>query len=200
MTAARVYENDLGNVDDADRALPQGARDRPAQSRAPPSRSSASSGRPSGTPSSRIILQRKSEILEEPGDEEGRALPGRRHRGGRPQPAGGGHRRLQQGPRDRRRRRARHRRADPAVPRPRALAGSARPCTRRRPISSPTSTRRRASTTRSAPSSSASSATCRAPSTPTRRSSSSIRTTCRRSRASTSSTSRRRTGPSSSPC
>ena len=78
---------------------------------------------------------------------------------------------------------------DPPLPRAVALAGPARPSTRRRPISSPTSTRRRASTTRSARSTSASSATCRGRSTRTPRSSSSIPTTCRRSRGSTSSTS-----------
>ncbi len=60
--------------------------------------------------------------------------------------------------------------------------------------------RRRPSTTRSAPSTSASSATCPAPSTRTPRSSSSIRTISRPSRASTSSTSRRRTGASCSRC
>ena len=94
--------------------------------------------------------------------EEGRALPGRDDRGGRPQPTRVGDRRLQQGPRDRPRRAARHRRAREALPRPVAVAGPARASTRARRISSPTSRRRRASTTRSAPSTSASSATCRA--------------------------------------
>jgi tetratricopeptide (TPR) repeat protein len=146
-----------------------------------------------------IILQRKSEILEEPAGQERRAVPGGRHRRGRSQSTGGRDRRLQPCPRDRLGRSARDRRAHPTLPRPVALERSARSCTPRRRTSSPTSTRKRASTTRSAPSTSASSETSRAIDTYTK-----ILELdpddCRRCRASTSSTSKPATGRSCSRC
>ena len=150
-----------------DRALPQGARDRPAQPRR---------GRVARAPlpHDRALPGALAHPPAQGGDprgaarEEGRALPGRGDRRGRPRAARGGDRRLQEGPRDRRA--TTSARIDALIKRYLGLsrwAGSPRASTRRRPTSSPTPTRRSASTTRSAPSTSASSATCRRRSTRT---------------------------------
>ena len=103
MTSARVQENDLGNVDTAIAPLSQGPRDRSAQ----PRRGGVARA---AVPRDRALPGALHHPAAKVGDprgaarQEGRALPGRRHRGGRPQPVRGRHRRLQQGARDRLRR------------------------------------------------------------------------------------------------
>ena len=154
----------------------------------------------SGTPELSIILQRKSEILEEPASKKDALFQAALIEEDVLESPRGGDRRLQQGPRDRRRRPARDRRAHRALPRsvalarpPRGLREEGRSRRRRRGEEAhllPGRRRLRARARRRAV----------APSTRTRRSSSSIRTTSRRSRASTCSTSAPRTGPSSSSC
>ena len=195
--SARVYEEDLGNVDTAialyRKVLEIDPRTSPLRSR-----SSASSARRSATRSSRSSSSARREILEEPLDKKDALFQAAAIEEDvleRPEAAIAVY---SEGARARLRRPPRHRRAHQALPRALALGGPPRGLRARRPISSPTPTRRSASTTRSARSTSASSATSRRRSTRTRRSSSSTPTTCRRSRGSTSSTSRRRTGRSCS--
>ena len=136
-------------------------RDRPRRRRHAPSRSTARSSRSTRSNLAAaeslerlfrsaeryqelsLILQRKAEILEEPHEQEGRALPGGGHRGGRPRAARGGHRRLQQGPRDRRRRPPRASTRSSSATSTSRAGRTCSPSTRRRPISSPTPTRRR---------------------------------------------------------
>ena len=75
--SARVYENDIGDVDTRDRALPQGARDRP-DATSPAAESLERLFRQTERYQDlSLILQRKAEILDDARREEGRALPGR---------------------------------------------------------------------------------------------------------------------------
>ena len=196
--SARVYENDLGNVDTADRPLPQGPRDRSAEPRR---------GRVARAP----LPQRRAlpgALAHPPAEgrdprgargEEGRALPGRGDRGGRARAARGGDRRLQQGPRARRRRPPRDRRAHQALPRPRrAGRTSSRVYAKKADLVADAEEKKRIYYQVGAVYERELGDVAARDRHVQRRSSSSIRTICRRSRASTSSTSRRRTGTSSS--